>query len=311
MEGKGIMRDKLSKQKEKFLEYIKSSGKFSENTVSSYNNDVEKFLNFLRSEKINDLTKADEKVALRYYEKLKKELKDRSVMRNLSSLRKFYDFLCESGSVKMNSNPFKCIKHESKEKEEPRVLNIAEISKFFRSLGTGSFLDSRDRAMILFIYGTGLRASEVAEAKINRLDLENAVYVLKTGKNKKVVPFSKRIVPALRDYIEYRNKLLKKAGIKKYQNRFLFINIRGERITRQTVYIVVQKRAEIAGLGKNVTPSVLRNSLAFHLLGSGTSGEVVKEFLRYTTLLPKYERIPNFSRTKFEYLSTHPAFKKR
>ncbi len=310
MEGKGIMRDKLSKQKKEFSDYIKKSRKFSQHTAQAYLKDVDKFMDYLREHKIKDVANVDERMALRYYEKLKNELKDRSIMRNLSSLRKFYDYLSETGAVK-KENPFKNIKHENKETKEPRTLTVREISKFFRSLSGGNFIDARDRAIVLFIYGTGFRASEVAEAKVNRLNLEEATYTLGTGANKKVIPFSKKIVPALREYLKYRDKVLKKAGIKKYQNKFLFINIRGEKVTRQTVYIAVQKRAEAAGLGKNVTPAVLRNSLAFHLLGSGTKGEIVKEFMRYTTLLPKYSYIPNFSRTRFEYLSTHPAFKKR
>ncbi len=304
------MRDKLSKQKKDFSDYIGKNRRFSAHTASAYVKDVEKFLNYLREKNIKDAADVDERTAIRYYEKLKKELKDRSIMRNLSSLRKFYDYLRETGTNK-KENPFKNIKHENKDKKEPQALTVREISKFFRSLEGGNFIDSRDRAIILFIYGTGFRASEIADAKINRLDLNNATYTIGNGKSKKVIPFSKKIVPALKEYLIYRDKVLKKAGIKKYQNKYLFINIRGEKITRQTVYIAVQKRAEEAGLGKAVTPAVLRNSLAFHLLGSGTRGEIVKEFLRYTTLLPKYSYIPNFSRTKFEYLSTHPAFRKR
>ncbi len=304
------MRDKLSKQKKEFSDYLGKNKKFSRHTADAYVKDVEKFLNYLRENNIKNAIDVNENIAVKYYEELKKSLKDRSIMRNLSSLRKFYDYLRESG-ISKGENPFKNVKHENTGNKEPQALTIREISRLFRSLKGGNFIDSRDRAIILFIYETGFRASEIAEAKVNKLNLDDATYVLGTGENKKVIPFSKKIVPALKEYLVYRDKILKKAGIKKYQNKFLFINIRGEKITRQTVYIAVQKRAEEAGLGKSVTPAVLRNSLAFHLLGSGTRGEIVKEFLRYTTLLPRYSYIPNFSRTKFEYLSTHPAFKKR
>ncbi len=310
MEGRVNMKDKLNEQKELFLKYIGKKRGLSGHTSLAYENDIEKFFRFLRKKGIKDATDISDKVAYEYYKEMAKSHEDRTVMRNLSSLRKFYDFLADKGIFK-KENPFEKIRHKPKNKKAPEILSVREISRFFRSLNGGDFLESRDRAIVLFIYATGLRASEIAEAKIDRLDLNEGKYTLGRGKNKKTIYFGKKIVPELEEYLYFRKKLLNKLGIKGTQNKHLFLNIRGNRITRQTAYIVVQKRARMAGLSKNVTPAVLRNSLAAHLLGSGTSEEVVKETLRYTTLLPKFDKIPNTTRTRFEYLTAHPSFKKR
>ena len=303
-------KDELIDYAEQFLGYISRTRKFSNNTLDAYRNDIVKFMNYLTGRGIRSFNDVNEKIALDYYDFLKGILKDRSLMRNISSLKNLFNYLKRKGLFK-KKNPFSEIKFRGIIPRKIATLSIKDIEKLTKVLNSNGFIESRNRAMILFIYNTGLKASEIAKAKIGNLDLKKATYTCNEGNVKRTIPFSKELVPILRDYLEKREYLLAKARLRRTGKKYLFVNRRGGKITRQTVYIVVQNKANEAGLGKGVTPSALRNSLALHLLSSGVHENVVKSILGYTTIVPKYTYSPDVKKTKFIFLATHPAFKKR
>ncbi len=304
------MRDNIKKYTDEFLTYVEKSNRFSPNTLAAYKNDLDKFVEFLREKGIRSIKKTNEKLALEYLDYLKGILGEKSVMRNISSLKTFFNYLKREGKFS-RKNPFDNIKFRGLGPREIPTLTVKEVKKLTKVLRPSGFIESRDMALILFIYNTGLKATEASNALLKNLDLKNATYTCVAGGKKRVIPFSKSLIPVLEHYLEERKKLLKRVRIKNPAKKYLFINRRGGKITRQTVYIVVQKKADEARLNKNVTPSMLRNSLAMHLLSSGTREDIVKDIMGYATLVPKFPYLPEARRTRFEYLATHPAFKKR
>ncbi len=304
-----MKENKIFDYAEQFLNYAKRSHKFSKNTVDAYKNDVYKFLRFMDNKGIKNITSIDKNLAFVYYNFVSETLKKRSLMRNISSLRSFFNYLKREGLYK-GINPFSNIKFKGFAPRELTALSVQDITKLTKVLHSDGFVESRNKAIILFIYSTGLRASEITNACLTNLDLKKAIYVCDSMNIKRTIPFSKELLPTLKTYLNERKGLLKKVHTKHSYTKYLFLNRRGGKITRQTVYIIVQKKAEEAKLNKNVTPGTLRNSLALHLLSSGTREKIVKNILGYTTVVPKYAYSPNIKRTKFILLSTHPAFKK-
>ena len=306
-----MKNDRVVNYAEQFLSYVARSGKFSANTLDAYRNDVYKFIHFLEDNNVNSFINVNGKIAAKYLTFLKENLKERSVMRNISSLKNLFNYLKRERLFR-NKNPFSDIRFKGVDPRVIATLSVPDVEKLTKALHSEGFIESRNKAMVLFIYNTGLRASEISEALLNNLDLKKATYTCVNGNVKRVIPFSKKLVPVLKSYLKERENLMKKRHIPHNSgNKYLFVNRRGGKITRQTVYIVVQKKADEAKLHKDVTPSILRNSLALHLLSSGSREDVVKSILGYTTIVPKYTYSPNIGRTKFEFLSTHPAFRKR
>ncbi len=303
-------KNKMLSYAEKFLNYTARSHKFSNNTVDAYKNDIYKFLNFIENSGIKDIENVDENVALTYYKFMNETFKERSIMRNISSLRSFFNYL-KRNTIYKKKNPFSNIKFRGFTARKLKYLSVQDTAKLAKTLRSDGFFESRDKSMVLFAYSTGLRASEIANAYLENLDLKKATYSCDSMGVNRTVPFSKKLVPVLKTYLNERRKLLKRVRVKRSNEKYLFLNRLGGKITRQTVYIVVQRKAEEAKLSDNVTPGTLRNSLAMHLLSSGAQEELVKNIMGYTTIVPKYTYIPSIRRTKFVFLSTHPAFKKR
>jgi len=135
MEGCGakMNKDLFEEQIEKFLNYVRRTKKFSKNTAEAYRNDLEKFVSFLKKKRINDFSKVDKGLALEYVEFLKGNLKERSVFRNVSSLRGFFTYLKKKGAYK-GGNPFSPIKLKKTEDQKPVVLTVNEFKKLIKVL---------------------------------------------------------------------------------------------------------------------------------------------------------------------------------
>jgi len=153
------------------------------------------------------------------------------------------------------------------------------------------FLGARDKALLLFLYSAGAKASEVCMAKVNDLDLKNHLF------------------PFLKNYLKARKGILVKLG--KKDSEYLFLNRSGDKLTRQSIYLLVKKYAKEAGINKKVTPHTLRHSIIFHLFFFGnTDLDEVKRIFGYTTIpLVLQHTRPLETDTDFVYLKNHPAFK--
>ncbi len=311
MEGCGakMSKDLFEEQIKKFLGYVRRTKKFSKNTIEAYKNDLEKFVSFLKKKRINSFSKVDKKLALEYVDFLKENLKERSVFRNVSSIRGFFAYL-ERKRIRKGKNPFSSIKLSKTEDQKPVVLTINDLKKLIKALSEDGFINLRNKVIVLFTYSTGLRATEVINAKVSNLNLRKAVYKCEMNQ-KRTIPFSKELVPLLKKYIKERKKFIALSRNKNKDAGYLFINRRGCKLTRQTIYIIIQTAAEDAGLKVKVTPSVLRNSLSWHLLSSGTNPETLKSIFGYKTIIPDFGKKANVKRVRFDFLTKHPAFRKK
>lgn len=252
--------------------YLKNSN-LHPNTVCAYYSDVEKFADFLVEKRVRDVRKVDKRIISNYTKKLEKEGKsDATTARNIASIRYFFDYLISNGMVLVNvANKVKPPKFE---KNIPETLSSEEVTKFLESPSGSDPKSVRDKAMVEILYATGIRASELVELNINDIHLDNGYIRCKKNDTERLIPLGKPSMAALENYVNIIRKTIAKDG-----EQALFVNMNGERMTRQGFWKIVKYYADISGIKTKITPKTLRHSFAVHLLENGADLHSIQTML--------------------------------
>jgi len=256
---------------EKFLIKEKHA---SDNTVNAYMKDLEHFEDFVVSRGIDRITDVSNSDIVAYLMELKKQGRSKStVNRRLTSIRTFYKFLLREGKVK--ENPAEDIKSPRIEKKDIEFLSIDEVNKLM-TLPDESIKGIRDRAILELMYATGIRASELIDMKLDDLNMRMG-FVKCTGEHSKarIIPIGRPARHALEDYVYDARPVL----LKNSTNEKLFVNYAGESMTRQGLWKILKEYGEEAGLKIRLTPQVLRNSFAVHMLQNGADIKSIQELM--------------------------------
>jgi len=261
-----------------FLDYLSIERGLSSNTIQSYKRDLEKLQYFLK--KKCSIEKACEKDIAGFIQYLGKlNLSSRSIARCLSAIKSFYKFLVLEGVIKVN--PTLNFSSPKAWLTLPRYLSFEEVEKLLSLPDESSEIGLRDKAILETMYATGLRVSELINLKLENLNLEHG-YLKCSGKGGKerIIPLGKIANQKIRDYLKFsREKLLK--GEK---SEFLFINYRGEKLTRQGLWKIIKNYASQIGLRSKITPHILRHSFATHLLEKGADLRSVQLMLGHSQI---------------------------
>ncbi len=168
------------------------------------------------------------------------------------------------------------------EKKLPETCSIKHIEDLLKSLDTSDKLAKRDKAILELFYSSGLRLSEISNAKLEWVDFdEQWIRVIGKGSKTRMLPIGGPAFAALSDYLEKERPLLLKG---KPNSAYLFISIRGTQLSPQRIRDMVKKRAVKAGLSQNIYPHLMRHSFATHLLENGANLKVIQELLGHTDL---------------------------
>ncbi len=168
------------------------------------------------------------------------------------------------------------------EKKLPETCSIKHIEQLLKSLDTSDKLAKRDKAILELFYSSGLRLSEISDAKLEWVDFdEQWIRVIGKGSKTRMLPIGGPAFKALTSYLEHERPLLLKG---KPNSAYLFISIRGVQLSTQRIRDMVKKRAVKAGLSQNIYPHLLRHSFATHLLENGANLKVIQELLGHTDL---------------------------
>ncbi len=257
-----------------FEKYILKEKNAAENTVNAYIKDLEHFGEFTRGRGIKDLTDVSNADIVAYLMELKKEDKSRStVNRKLTSIRTFYRFLMKEGRIR--ENPAENIKSPRIEKKEIEYLSIDDIDKLM-SLPDETPKGKRDRAMLELMYATGIRASELIDMKLDDCNMRMG-FVKCSGEHSKarIIPIGRPARMAMEEYIyDIRPSLLRGS-----KSESLFVNYVGESMTRQGLWKILKEYGEKAGFDIKLTPQVIRNSFAVHMLQNGADIKSIQELM--------------------------------
>jgi len=298
MEGRKIIGD--------FLNFLRNEKGFSENTVSSYANDLYQFYDFIR----DGLGVRDLDLVTRNHIRefvavlLRTGFNKRSVERKLSALRTFYKYLKRIGVV--DKNPMVGIRNPKREQYLPDIISEKKMQEFLDNWEPKSFLDIRDKAIIELMYSSGLRASEVVSLLWkNYSEKVRELLVMGKGRKERIVPVGEKAVKALE---AYREALLKEKGV---LGDYIFVNKFGGKLTRRALWDIVNKRFEKLAKVYGVHPHALRHSFATHLLNRGADLRSIQELLGHKSLSTTsvYTNLP-FEALREIYKKSHPREKK-
>ena len=282
-----------------YEDYLRIDKKYSNNTIMSYMNDLNKFDLFLDNK---DITKIDKTTIRSFIESEKnRKLSDRTISHDLIVIKNFYKYLEKNNIIK--NNPSVDIELPKLKKALPHVLSLDEVDKIL-DIELKDKYAYRNKAMLELMYSSGLRISELVNLKIQDIDLEEDI-VRVTGKGSKmrIVPIGDYAIYYLKLYInEYRSLL-----IKSKVSDYLFLNSRGDRISRQAMFKIIKQIIRDKNIKKDVSPHTLRHSFASHMLENGADLRSIQELLGHSDISTTqiYTHISN-KKIKENYEESHP-----
>ena len=268
----------MEKKIKLFLEFLQKDKKLSNNTLQSYKRDITQYESYINEENLQYLkvTKDDIK---KYLENLKNIGKKTStISRNLASIRSFYQYLVRTKKIK--EDPTEGIQSPKVEKRVPSVLSSKEVELLLEQPKAVDLKGIRDKAMLEFAYATGMRVTEIINLNLEDVNLKEG-YVSCTNANKqRNIPLGAISINALKEYIKKARPYL----IKSEDEKSLFVNINGKRLTRQGFWKIVKFYKEQAHIDKDITPHVLRHSFATHLLQNGADLKSIQTMLGHSDI---------------------------
>jgi len=268
----------MEKEVEQFLDFIQNEKKLSDNTLQSYRRDILQYSSYISENSINYLKVTSEDIT-NYLNHLKDIGKKTStVSRNLASIRSFYQHLAKTKVI--SEDPTAELKSPEIEKKAPSILSFQEVELLLEQPKNVDLKGIRDKAMLEFAYATGMRVTEIISLNIEDINLKDGFVTCRNGAKNRTIPLGVMSLKALKDYIDNARKIL----IKSDDNKALFVNINGKRLTRQGFWKIVKYYKEQAHISKDITPHVLRHSFATHLLQNGADLKSIQSMLGHSDI---------------------------
>lgn len=273
------MWDKLIKN---FKNYLKIERNLSQNTITSYLFDLQKLNIFLEENNFSsNPSHIKESTLKKFVYKISKEIKPSSQARIISGIKRFFDFLILENIL--NENPLQNIETPKIGSKLPTTLTVKEIDKLIDSIDIKSKNKIRNKAIIEILYSCGLRVSELITLKVSDLYFnESIIKVTGKGNKERFVPISKGAI----NYIEkYLNEVRIFQKIKKGSEDTLFLNERGNGLSRVMIYIILNDLKIKAEINKKIGPHTLRHSFATHLLENGADLITIQNMLGHENIV--------------------------
>ncbi len=277
----------MNEHLEQFLQHLKYERNVSPHTLRNYASDLEQFRDYLLAiEKREDIPVAEiDRLTIReWMSELHDGHKKTSIARKLASLRTFFQFLVREG--KLETNPAKQVATPKIERKLPNHLSMEDAVRFIETPDVNTDLGRRDRAILEFLYATGIRVGELVGIDVRDVDLRERM-VRVTGKRKKerIVPFGEPAAQAVMLYLqETRERFLLNAPIAERDPNALFLNYQGTRITTRSVGRMIDKYIKQCADIHSISPHSLRHTFATHLLDSGADLRDIQELLGHARL---------------------------
>ena len=271
---------------ENFLNYLKVEKGFSENTEMAYRNDLNQLVTFVEQEAAKHGSApswADfgRQGMLSFILDLKeKTLAATTIARRVAAAKSFFTFLKDEG--KISDNPTRDVPSPKIGKSLPKPVSIAQVRQLLEQPAKLETPEAkRDRAMLELLYASGMRVSELVSLDVNDIDVDGG-YVRCFGKGHKerMIPIYPQATQLVKEYIEQVHDGIARSP----DEKALFLNLRGDRLTRQGFWQILKGYAKAAGLDAEITPHTLRHSFATHMLNGGADLRSVQELLGHANI---------------------------
>ncbi len=311
-----------------YIHSLETEQKKSVNTLEAYRRDIKEFYRYMRGNGARDASEITNADIVAFMMKLKDDGKSGSTInRKMASLRSYTAFLCREGVL--DADPCDNIKAPKVAKKDVDHLTVEEVDALL-SLPDDSPKGVRDRAILELLYGTGIRVTEAAELKKNDVNFRIG-FITCSGEfgKARIIPLGKPCRSALENYLENVRRTMNGSKHKKNdgtnaentaesggpaagdaslsEDEYVFVNMRGEKLTRQGLWKIVKTYADKAGMGHKLTPQILRNSFAVHMIQNGADLKSIQELMGYedAAAVQIYLSVTK-NRIKEVYDRTHP-----
>ena len=254
-----------------FQEFLIYEKGLSKNTVEAYKSDAIKFTQYA------DLNNLNKNVMTNYFLELSEfNYSNATKQRMYSSIKQYLNFLEVNGII--NHVEIEDIQFKSALKL-PDVLNVSEINKMINFYNHDSFLNSRNRTILDFLYSTGSRVSEVINVNLSDIDTKDSFVRLEgKGSKQRIVPLGSLLIDNLIDYMNIRDSNMN------FESNRLFLSKSFKKLDRTAVFRLIKSTGIKLGLSKDLHPHILRHSAATHMLEGGCDLRTVQEFLGHSSV---------------------------
>jgi len=263
-----------------FLSYLSVERGLSNNTISSYRDDLNLYIDFLSARHIDALSKIAKNDITNFMLNQKdRGISANSISRRLAAIRMFHRFLSRERILK--TDPTSLIDSPKLWKKIPEALSLNEVEALLAQPNIREKQGARDKAILETLYATGMRVSEAVNLKLAAVNLEvGFLRCIGKGNKERVIPLGKKAIASIKRYIEASRG----SFLKKKESEFLFLNRSGNKISRQSLWKIIKKYARDARIKKPIKPHTLRHSFATHLLERGADLRSVQEMLGHSNI---------------------------
>lgn len=262
-----------------FEKYLVNDKKASANTLSSYMRDIRKYCDYLEIHTEETIVSASEDDVHEYIDYLRASGKSvATVSRNIASLKCLYTHLCIKQIVKVN--PAMKLVPDKGAQKLPQILTSKEVELLLDQPQCIDAKGYRDKAMLELLYATGIRVTELIDLNIDDVNLNAGVVRCQSRNRERFIPLYPAAVKAVSEYIT----LVRPQMIATPDEQSLFVNVSGERMSRQGFWKIIKFYQKKAGIEKDITPHTLRHSFAAHLLENGADIHAIQEMLGHADI---------------------------
>ncbi|CDA52019.1 tyrosine recombinase XerD [Clostridium sp. CAG:533] len=262
----------MNENLENYRNYLKYERAYSDNTVGAYMNDLNKYEEFLKKDILESDTEDLEK-----YLKYIKNLESTTVAHKITSIKSYFNYNIKRGIVSVN--PADKVSRPKLTKHLPDYLTEEEVGKLL-DVEVKSPYDYRNKTILELLYSSGIRISELVNIKTPNYDSEEClIRIMGKGSKERIVPLGDYAVNIMNDYMNNYRPL-----INKKHTDYVFINNRGDKISRQFIFKVIKKEALKKGIKKDISPHTLRHTFATHLLKNGADLRIIQELLGHENI---------------------------
>lgn len=297
-----VVASQLTIQLNRYLAYLRDEKHSPSNTVQAYRRDLEKFFGYAAMRDIRSFSQLNEEDVEEYKLYLNAQgLSSSSVSRSLSSLRGLFQYLLAVGLA--DTNPAKNVHNDKVVRKELNVLTSKEVEALLSQPDVNDIKGIRDKAMLELLYATGIKVSELIGLDLKDLNLSVSCIHCGEGENERLIPLYPVALKAVTTYLE-KSRVILAASTDEVA---LFVNLFGERLSRQGFWKILKSYVASAKITKDITPHTLRHSFATHLLENGADIHDIQEILGHRDL-SSTQRYAQYLKDKMKnsYMKFHP-----
>ena len=258
--------------------FLTEEKKASPNTLSSYLRDVRQYLDWLGEEGISPTQAVHADVEAYTRSMTARGKSAATVTRSQASLKSFYSWMMEIGQI--SENPARGLSQTKVERKLPHILTSREVELFLEQPDPTDAKGCRDKAMLELLYATGIRVSELIGLNLDNINLSAGFIRCANRGKERIIPLYQAAVRALQNYLDR----VRPQMVEHPDEKALFVNMSGERMSRQGFWKIIKHYQEKAGIQKDITPHTLRHSFAAHLLENGADLHSIQEMLGHADI---------------------------